>query len=122
MTPPNETRIIGHILARLSQIPGCAVIKPDGGYEGDPNAVALFWRQNTGAARSGSRLIRFGVPGQADITGIVRGRRIEIEGKTDDGRQSQAQRTFQARVSQCGAVYLVVRSADETEAAVRGLL
>ena len=35
-----------------------------------------LWRQNTGAARTSTgALVRFGVPGQADISGIEAGKR-----------------------------------------------
>ena len=45
------------------------------------------------AARMGRRLVRFGVPGQADLTGILPGgKRLEIETKSDTGRAATAAR------------------------------
>lgn len=122
MIGPNETRLQTYILAQLSREPGCAVLTPDGKLHGDPAAVAIFWRQNTGAARTGDRLIRFGIPGQADITGSVRGRRIDIEVKTPEGRQTPEQRIYEQRIAAAGAVYVLARSLDDVLTAVRGLL
>ena len=49
-----------------------------------------LWRQNCGAARIGNRLIRFRIPGWADLTGILAdGRRLEIEVKSHRGRQTR---------------------------------
>ena len=49
---PNETRIQSHILAQLSREPRCAVLMPDGRMLGAAQPDAIFWRQNTGAARA----------------------------------------------------------------------
>jgi len=119
---PNETRLQTYFLAQLSQLPGCAVIQSDGTLRGDPSFVAVFWRQNTGAARTGDRLIRFGVTGQPDITGAVRGRRVEIEVKTDTGKQSVEQRTFAAHLSQAGELYILARTLDDVLTPVRELI
>ena len=122
MVKPNETRIQSYILAQLSREPGCAVLMPDGRQLGEQFPRAIFWRQNTGAARTGDRLIRFGIPGQADITGVITGRRIDIEVKTDTGRQSIEQREYQARITFAGGIYVLARSLDDVLTAVRGLL
>lgn len=119
---PNETRIQSHILAQLSREPRCAVLMPDGRMLGAAQPDAIFWRQNTGAARAGDRLIRFGVPGQADITGVVRGRRVDIEVKTETGRQSGDQRAYQSRITSAGAIYVLARSLDDVLARIRELL
>ena len=58
-----------------------------------------LWRANTGVAQIGSRVVRFGVPGQADLTGILPGgRRLEIEVKSDGGRQTEDQSNFQRMI------------------------
>lgn len=103
MTPRiPEAAIVAEVLRRLGTDPRCRV-----------------WRQNTGALRVGNRLIRFGVPGQADITGILRdGRRLEIECKAAHGRQSEAQRNYQRMIEFFGGVYILARSANEAVAAV----
>ena len=92
------------ILARLNLIPG-----------------VLAWRQNTGAARTPSGgFVRFGVPGQADITGLLPGgRRLEIEVKAPGGRTTREQDTFGARILEHGGVYIVARTLDEALACVR---
>jgi hypothetical protein len=88
--------------------------------------VCTVWRQNTGAARlpgknGAQQLVRFGVPGQADISGLFHGsgRRLEIEVKAPGGRQSASQKRFERVVRSCGGVYLLV---DNTEDAVAGVL
>lgn len=46
-----------------------------------------IWRMNTGKARFNGQVVQFGVPGQADLTGILPdGRRLEIEVKSPTGR------------------------------------
>jgi hypothetical protein len=73
-----------------------------------------LWRQNTGAARIGKRLIRFGVPGQADLTGILgNGKRIEIEVKSPTGRQTPEQIAFGRIIERFRGVYIVARSTDD---------
>jgi hypothetical protein len=118
-----ETRILTQVLANLAAEPGCALIMPDGSLRGDPAPRAIFWRMNTGKARDTTgRRISFGVPGQADITGAIRGRRVEIELKSDDGAQSPAQRKFQALCVSSGAVYVLARSLEDVMPRVRELL
>ena len=73
-----------------------------------------LWRQNTGVARMGKRVVRFGVPGQADLTGILPGGlRLEIETKSELGRQSVEQSSYQAMVERFGGVYVLARSVDD---------
>lgn len=89
------------------------------------------WRQNTGAVvseyKGKRRFMRFGLPGQADITGILqepepRGRgagiRLEIECKRPGGKQSEAQQEFQTMIQSMGGIYLLVDSADALAAAL----
>ena len=80
-----------------------------------------LWRNNTGAARSRTgQVVRFGVPGQADITGVLApyGRRIEIECKSATGRQSEKQRRFQAMIEKHGGVYVLARETEDVERAL----
>lgn len=74
-----------------------------------------IWRQNTGALKIDDRFIRFGVPGQADITGLLipSGRRIEIEVKDAKGSQRKAQKKFQAMIEKSGGIYILARSVDD---------
>jgi len=98
------------------------------------------WRQNTGVAvplssvrkamnalRAGNyslaytilaqaRPIKFGVNGQADITGLLAdGRRLEVEVKGKGGRQSDAQKAFQGIIERMGGVYVLARCVDDVE-------
>lgn len=80
-----------------------------------------LWRANTGAAQIGRRFIRFGVPGQADLTGILPGgRRLEIEVKSESGRQTPDQRNFQAMIERFGGLYVLARSVDDVQRAIEG--
>lgn len=85
-----------------------------------------IWRSNTGVARPLSdpkAVVRYGVPGQGDISGILaNGRRLEIEVKAPDGVQSEQQRDFQTMINKFGGLYVVARSAAEAVAAVDAAL
>ena len=88
-----------------------------------------LWRQNTGVAVFLSPLFRlvgrvlsrssidalprvaFGLPGSADLSGVLRGgRRIEIEVKSATGEQRLQQRRFGAMINNFGGIYIVARS------------
>lgn len=74
------------------------------------------WRSSTGVARAidDDRIMRFGVNGQADISGILAdGTRLEIEVKNKCGRQSEEQRNFQAMILSMGGLYILARSPDD---------
>ena len=73
-----------------------------------PDCVTA-WRNNTGAFHDGERLIKFGIPGQADISGLIKplGCRLEIEVKRPGGRQSANQILFNRMINQHGGLYLL---------------
>lgn len=74
-----------------------------------------FYRTNTGAAMIKGRLVIFGVPGQADYTGMIRpeGRYIALEFKRSKGGvQSEEQKKFQAFVESCGGVYVLCHAPE----------
>jgi hypothetical protein len=103
----SESHIVADVLLTLGQ-------RPD---------LCRAWRNNAGKARplhSPDRVMTFGVPGQADISGILlgSGKRLELECKTDIGRQSKEQRNFEAMILAAGGVYAVVRSGAEALAVV----
>ncbi len=103
----SETRIQQEILLRM----------------GSRRGIRVF-RMNTGMARdpaTGQR-IRFGTPGMADILVLIRDRYVWLEVKTERGRQSEAQRNFQAAIRGIGGICEVVRSADEAEGVIHELL
>ena len=73
-----------------------------------------LWRANVGAARIGNRLIRFGIPGQADLTGILAdGRRLEIEVKSAAGRQTPQQAAFGRTIERFNGIYLLARCPND---------
>lgn len=65
-------------------------------------------RQNTGAATNpAGRLVRFGQPGQADVTGTLPwGRRLEIEVKAPGKRPTAKQLEYLRATNEAGAVGL----------------
>lgn len=80
-----------------------------------------LWRANAGVGRSldGERVVAYGVPGQADLTGIASdGRRLEIEVKAHKGRLSEQQERFRDMIGRFGGIYIVARSADEAVVAI----
>ncbi len=104
------------------------------------------WRANSGAVclpgvgGRRPRHVAFGVPGQADILGIIgrgphRGRFLAVECKAPampadplggrrskaGGRQSPAQAEFQRRVEEAGGVYILTDSSLALEDQLRRL-
>ena len=91
----------------------------------------LVWRQQSGLFRAydnPENIVRIGVPGLADSMAVVAvtitpdmvGKTIGVavapEFKTTSGRQSEAQKLWQAAFEKRGGVYRLVRSAaDMTE-------
>jgi hypothetical protein len=85
------------------------------------------WRSNTGAARlSGKggrvRLVRFGVPGQPDVLGVLSpsGRMLAVEVKRPGKTPTAAQAAFLAAVRAAGGVAGCVHSVDELVELLRG--
>ena len=87
-------------------------------------SMGLFvWRMNTGKAQMRGRWVQFGLPGQADITGILpNGRRLEVELKSDTGRLSPEQKKFRDSIVASGGLYIAARTLDEALAPVREAL
>ena len=78
------------------------------------------WRQNTGVAQFGDRAVRFGVPGCADILGLIApsGRMLAIEVKSESGKQSDAQKRFQGMIQGFGGLYVLARSLEDVDRAL----
>jgi hypothetical protein len=96
------------------------------------HAILLRWgshprmrlaRTNTGAAKVKGRFVRFGIPGQPDIQGLISpsGRYIGIEVKTKTGKQSDAQKTFQRVVESLGGIFILARSVEDVDRALAEL-
>ena len=84
-----------------------------------------LWRANVGVGsyrdpRTGKmRKVRFGVVGQADLSGILPGGiRLEIETKSADGTQSAEQCAFQRMIERFRGVYVLARSVQDVWAAI----
>jgi predicted HTH transcriptional regulator len=78
------------------------------------NPKLRIWKQATGVAQQQGRFISFGLKGSADITGILaNGKRIEIECKSGNARQSKEQLNFQKIVERFNGIYIVVRSIED---------
>jgi hypothetical protein len=72
--------------------------------------VAWAERQNSGAAKVGSRFIRFGWPGCADVLGqLCDGRFLAVEVKSPTGRLRPEQAVFLERINQAGGVGFMAR-------------
>lgn len=81
----------------------------------------VWWRVSVGLARTPSGgVIRYGVPGQPDVMGVVRpsGRLVGIEVKSATGRVAPAQTAWLQRMAAMGAAVGVARSAAEALAVV----
>lgn len=82
-----------------------------------------IWRVNTGMAQLKGQWVRFGVPGQADISGVVgpTGIRLEIECKAPKGRQSDEQKAWQAMIEKFGGLYVLARSVEDVDRALAAI-
>ncbi|WP_347138855.1 hypothetical protein [Paracoccus sp. SSK6] len=79
--------------------------------------VGIFWRQNAGRVKTDrGAWVALGPPGISDIVGVVQGRSVFVEVKTDKGTQRTGQAAFQKAVEQAGGIYTVVRSPEEAVA------
>ena len=75
-----------------------------------------LWPNPTGVARSmdGERTVSYGLPGSADLTGILNdGRRLEIEVKSPTGKLQDNQADFGAMVGAFNGVYIVASSVSQ---------
>ena len=79
----------------------------------------VLWRNSVGVADVGGRVQRFGLcKGSADLIGILDGRFVALEVKTERGRVSPEQQLFLDLVRRRGGFAAVVRSIDDARAAV----
>ena len=87
----------------------------------------LAFRMNTGALKIDKRYVKFGVKGMADILAFPRYRwelqweytvPLWIEVKSEKGKQSAEQKSFQEQVEADGHHYVVARSVEDVEAAL----
>ena len=101
---------------------------------------SLYYRNNTGRAWQGERVIaavgqfvkvepnmvilrearplKFGLPGSSDVLGVQQGRAVAVEFKTAIGRQSEQQELFERAWTIAGGIYVLARSPDTVVAQV----
>jgi len=73
-------------------------------------------RFNTGAVKQGNRFIRFGTAGCADVLACPAYKPpVWIELKSQTGRQTVEQKSFQMAVESAGHVYRLARSLEEVQ-------
>ena len=73
-----------------------------------------LWRNNVGQATFGGQSVQFGVKGQADLSGLApSGRRLEVEVKTWEGKQSTDQFNFEKMIKRFNGIYILARSIDD---------
>lgn len=88
--------------------------------------IGVGWFANGKPARKtdpGAYPVHFGVPGTADICGLIApdGRFLAIECKSATGTQSAEQETFQRVVRAMGGVYILARSVADVDARLAAL-
>jgi predicted LPLAT superfamily acyltransferase len=80
----------------------------------------FHYRNNSGGFKDANQhFYRFGATGSPDIVCVIEGRYVGIEVKASDGRQSDAQRDFQARLEAAGGLYILAKSIDDVERSLK---
>ena len=83
--------------------------------------VAWCERMNSGAAKIGGRLIRFGWAGCPDLLGQLRdGRLLGVEVKAEHGRLRPEQRVFLERIRASGGVAFMARDCHDVLRELKG--
>ena len=126
MVSGNETSdVVGPVLQALAILGFYVVKSKKDGYQAaavamrQSNWSGVVWRQNTGRAmltgRGGEeRPVAFGIPGQSDIAGIMRGgRTLAIECKKPGGKVSPDQAAYLEIVRTLGGVGLLSHGAED---------
>ena len=76
-----------------------------------------IWRNSVGYDEG--HHVKYGLPGSADILGILKGgRMICIEVKSATSRQSEQQVAFQRMIEAHGGLYILARSVSDVEQAL----
>lgn len=84
-----------------------------------------LWKQPVAKARTlhSDRVISFGVPGMADLGGLLAcGRRLEVEVKTGSATRSKEQRAWAGMIDRFGGFYVLARSENDLEENLAGHL
>ena len=116
-----ESTLQKQILAEFGSLPWLRLIRCNTGQAWTGNKVEQIRAHVTVLVSPGDVVIRrahpikFGVPGAADINGIIAptGQRIEIENKSSTGRQTKDQEKYQAMIEKMGGIYILAKSIDD---------
>jgi hypothetical protein len=85
--------------------------------------IGFFWKNTSGGFHDGKRWrvhqSPFAIRGTSDILGVVAGRMVALEVKTESGRIAPEQAAFLKKVQACGGLGAVVRSVDHTREALQ---
>jgi len=73
----------------------------------------VFWKNETGAAYTNGRMIRYGLVGSADILGCMQSKFVAIEVKTGSGKLSDFQKNFKAVIEKNGGIFIEGRSVEQ---------
>ena len=83
------------------------------------SGLGFFWKNTSGGFHDGKKWrvhqSPFAIRGTSDILGIVNGKFIALEVKTENGRPTSEQMAFIRRVRECGGLASVVKSLHQTE-------
>lgn len=107
-----ESTIINEVLLALVEIPGVRAWRSNVG-------LAVPWSER---GHERARPVMYGIPGQADITGIAHGWRLEVECKTEHGQQTEQQKRFEAMVCNYGGIYFLARSGADAKSTLTAWL
>ena len=83
------------------------------------------WRNTVGTFRAYSKpekIVKVGLPGQADIFGIIDGRFLSIEVKARSGRVRKEQTAWAETVEAMGGLHILARLGDDLDQSVRGVV
>jgi hypothetical protein len=72
----------------------------------------FHWRNNTGTFYRDGHFYKFGEVGSPDIFLVKGGKIYGIEVKSEDGKQSDNQKTWQKGFEKAGGIYLLARSVE----------
>lgn len=83
----------------------------------------IAWRHNTGSySTDDGRYIQYGLPGSADIIGLLpswcgeyAGKFLAVECKSGTNELTKAQEVFRDKIRRSGGIYILARSTDDLE-------
>lgn len=123
----SEQSIVNNTAIQLAKIPGVRIWRANTG-SGVGWGIVRAARGHLDSGNPGlaakllshCRPVQYGVPGQADLSGILGdGRRLEVELKTSTGKQREQQERYEQMIKSHGGVYILARSAEEAEGKVK---